>query len=357
MPPVVCYICNQAVYLPEQLKACDKIYHKMCFKCGKKDGDGCGRRMDLTEYVDKSGEPYCKFCYSKLFGPTGHRQGTSSITLDKTVTKLETTASPPKAAGAAGTVEAVDNSKATNPFLQRDKETRASTGKAPAPAPPRPVAKPAASAAASGGGAPKCAACTKSVFAVEEVKALGRVYHKRCFRCSGENKDGCNRVLSKMDYVDGKGKEGLGPQPYCKSCYTKLYGPKGTNARLGSSITSENDVVTPPPSAEKEKDLAEAPQAQSEPEIALANTVEAVSLNDATASDADGTADKVQLDDAISNTVFNATAKGVGPSSSAASAPARRASTLKIGGNLKYDVNKERSYEGDGDEVGDNEWE
>ena len=89
--------------------------------------------------------------------------------------------------------------------------------------------------------------------------------------------------------------------------------------------------------------------------------MEAVSLHassDATVSSVSEATDKVQLEDAITNTVFNATAMGVGPSSAAApaSAPSRRASTLKIGGNLKYDVNKERSYEGDGDEVNENEW-
>ena len=343
MPPVVCYICSQTVYLPEQLKACDKIYHKTCFKCGKKNGDGCGKRMDLTEYVDSKGEPYCKFCYGKLFGPSGHRQGASGIGLDKSVTNVETTASPPKTAGAVAKVEAEDHPKGgANPFLAKDKERRASMGKAPAPTPPSATkAKPAGAAAT--GGSPKCAACSKSVFAVEELKALGRIYHKRCFRCSGENKDGCNKVLSLMDYVDGKGKGGLANQPYCKSCHTKLYGPKGTNARLGSSITNENDKVSSPFPADKEK------AATPEPDATLASKVDAVSLG----TDEGG---KVQLEDAIANSVFNATAKGVGPDTAAAAAPARRPSSLKVGGNLKFDVNKERGFEGDGDEVHDSEW-
>jgi hypothetical protein len=260
-------------------------------------------------------------------------------------------------AGAIGKVEMEDKPKAINPFLQKDKERRASLGKAPAPLPPRPVVKPAYVAGSAGGsGTPKCPACSKSVFAVEELRALNRVYHKKCFRCSGENKDGCNRVLSKMDYVDGKGSGDLGPQPYCKSCYGKLYGPKGTNARLGSNITNENDTVSVLSSAMKLKAGSEPePEPELEPEAALTATVEAVSLTDTNATNTKEKADRAQLDDAITNSVFNATVKGVGPSTAAA-APTRRASTLKIGGNLKYDVNKERSFEGDGDEVNESEW-
>ena len=96
------------------------------------------------------------------------------------------------------------------------------------------------------------------------------------------------------------------------------------------------------------------PEPELEPEAALTATVEAVSLTDTNATNTKEKADRAQLDDAITNSVFNATVKGVGPSTAAA-APTRRASTLKIGGNLKYDVNKERSFEGDGDEVNESE--
>jgi hypothetical protein len=97
------------------------------------------------------------------------------------------------------------------------------------------------------------------------------------------------------------------------------------------------------------------PEPELEPEAALTATVEAVSLTDTNATNTKEKADRAQLDDAITNSVFNATVKGVGPSTAAAVVPTWRASTLKVGGNLKYDVNKERSFEGDGDEVNESE--
>ena len=347
MPPITCYVCTQTVYLPEQLKACDKIFHKMCFKCGITSGNGCKRRMDLTEYVDNKGEPFCKFCYQKLFGAHGHRHGTSGIQLDTNVTSNESSASAPNVAG--GKVETESHPrKESNPFLAKDKERRASLGKTPAPTPPKPKAA-APSAGASGTGAPKCAACAKSVFAVEETKALGRLYHKRCFRCGGENGNGCNKVLSLIDYVDGKGKEQLANQPYCKNCHTKLYGPKGHNQALGSSIT--NEAIRSPPSATKSF-LSEVEAEAATEDASLSSAVDALKVDATESSAADGDeGEKVLLQDAIENSVFNAASKGVGPSDS----PVRRTS-LKVGGNLKFEVHKEVGYAGDGDEVDDGEW-
>ena len=86
-----------------------------------------------------------------------------------------------------------------------------------------------------GGGTPKCYICEKSVFKVEELKALDRVYHKSCFRCSGKVKNGCEKVLSLTDYVDRKGEDGA-KEPYCRSCYNKLYAPKGMNSAAGMSM-------------------------------------------------------------------------------------------------------------------------
>ena len=43
----------------------------------------------------------------------------------------------------------------------------------------------------------KCAACTKTVYQVEEVKAAGVVYHKNCFRCQHQ---GCGTPLNLKNF-------------------------------------------------------------------------------------------------------------------------------------------------------------
>ncbi|CAJ1368418.1 unnamed protein product [Effrenium voratum] len=64
--------------------------------------------------------------------------------------------------------------------------------------------------------APKCAACGKSVYAAEEVKALDRSWHQLCFCCTA-----CGKSLRGGQYKDHEG------QPYCEADHKKLFGPKG----------------------------------------------------------------------------------------------------------------------------------
>jgi hypothetical protein len=57
------------------------------------------------------------------------------------------------------------------------------------PPPPQPVAPPKAAAAIGGTGAPKCTACAKSVYKMEELLAVGRTWHAACFVCGGTGTD------------------------------------------------------------------------------------------------------------------------------------------------------------------------
>ena len=42
------------------------------------------------------------------------------------------------------------------------------------------------------GGAPSCPVCEKSVYAAEKVLAIGKSFHRACFKC---NAGGCNKWL------------------------------------------------------------------------------------------------------------------------------------------------------------------
>ena len=68
-----------------------------------------------------------------------------------------------------------------------------------------------------GGGSEKCERCKKTVyFAEKAIGPLGKIYHKRCLTCQK-----CPTNLASGNWLDHDN------EPYCKSCYTKLFGPGG----------------------------------------------------------------------------------------------------------------------------------
>jgi len=61
-----CAKCGKAVYDLEALKACDKVFHKACFRCKKCDGV-----LGLKGFAAIEGEPYCKPHYMEIFKSKG----------------------------------------------------------------------------------------------------------------------------------------------------------------------------------------------------------------------------------------------------------------------------------------------
>ncbi|KAF5376033.1 hypothetical protein D9615_007764 [Tricholomella constricta] len=66
------------------------------------------------------------------------------------------------------------------------------------------------------GATPSCPRCGKSVYFAEQVKAVGKTYHKNCLRCTE-----CNTLLDSSRLRDHDG------EPLCVRCYGKLHGPQG----------------------------------------------------------------------------------------------------------------------------------
>lgn len=62
-----------------------------------------------------------------------------------------------------------------------------------------------------------CPRCGGAVFAAEQQLSKGAVWHKLCFNCAE-----CHRPLDSMIACDGPDRE-----IHCRSCYGKLFGPKG----------------------------------------------------------------------------------------------------------------------------------
>lgn len=74
---------------------------------------------------------------------------------------------------------------------------------------------------ALGGTTPVCPRCGKNVYFAEQMKAIGKTWHKGCLRCSS-----CNTLLDskRLNEKDGK--------PLCGRCYSKLHGPQGSGYAL-----------------------------------------------------------------------------------------------------------------------------
>lgn len=68
---------------------------------------------------------------------------------------------------------------------------------------------------------PSCPRCGKSVYFAEQVKAVGKTYHKNCLRCTE-----CNTLLDSSRLRDHDG------EPLCVRCYGKLHGPQGSGYAL-----------------------------------------------------------------------------------------------------------------------------
>lgn len=66
-----------------------------------------------------------------------------------------------------------------------------------------------------------CSLCSKNVGLKDRRTACKKTWHEDCFVCGGSKRDGCAKKLTLDAYTANE------DQPYCRTCYGKLYGPKG----------------------------------------------------------------------------------------------------------------------------------
>ncbi|EJD43056.1 LIM-domain-containing protein [Auricularia subglabra TFB-10046 SS5] len=241
-----CPTCDKAVYAAEQVMGPGrKYYHKMCLKC-----KSCGRRLDSGGLVEHNAEPYCKACHVRLFGTRDLRSANLSPSSspasfspslpvvtsvvrsdddeDEDVPKTPPSRSQSPRSTTPGFLDA-------DPSVTRKPLKQAYTGSAailPRASPLKPTATGTSPAkvqrfAASPGKRfaaqpnPLCPVCDKAVYFAEQVKAIGRVWHKACLRCTN-----CNSLLDSTRLTEKDG------DPLCRSCYSKLHGPQGSGYAL-----------------------------------------------------------------------------------------------------------------------------
>lgn len=73
----------------------------------------------------------------------------------------------------------------------------------------------------SAGATPMCPRCGKNVYFAEQMKAIGKTWHKGCLRCNE-----CNTLLDSTRLTEKDG------DPLCHRCYSKLHGPAGSGYAL-----------------------------------------------------------------------------------------------------------------------------
>lgn len=87
-----CAKCQKSVYKAEEVRAANKMFHKLCFKC-----TSCNKLLEAKILNEHQGDLYCKNCYGKNFGPKGYGYGIGagimSASHDLTTSELTSTSS------------------------------------------------------------------------------------------------------------------------------------------------------------------------------------------------------------------------------------------------------------------------
>ncbi|CAE7248251.1 Mlp84B [Symbiodinium natans] len=183
-----CPACGKSVFAAEEVKGLGQSWHALCFCC-----KACGKSLRGGQYKDHEGHPYCEADYNKLFGPKGI--GFGATLGDTGIAAKAPEEGAPASSPEGGYASALKDRMAA--FEGQKPVPGAADETAEADKSLAGMAKSALQPAA-----PKCPACSKSVYAAEQI--LG-----------GQYKD-----------HDG--------QPYCEADYSKLFGPKGIG--FGSTL-------------------------------------------------------------------------------------------------------------------------
>eukprot|EP01038_Epipyxis_sp_PR26KG_P013184 gene13184-17667_t len=421
--PSKCTVCAKTVYKPEETIAVGRTWHNSCFTCGGTASDGCNRVLKRTDYVDHGGEPYCKACYTKLFGPKGfgysntlntdYGEGvgatsdsiatlsldnsrslsppkpsnppppppTAVTSSDSSNTKIRSTSPTPIVAPPPPPIHSNSSNNSTlkpsppppqtsNVTAESIEKTR-STSPSPTkvvPPPPIPATNksssvtvdsnattqnssintrsisPKALQATAANSTPKCTICAKSVYKMEEIIAIGVVWHTACFTCGGKENNGCGKVLKRTDYVDHEG------QPYCNPCYSKLYRPVGFG--YGNSLNT--DYGPSPDTVKATRSTSPTPQAKKPvpPPPTTTTATKPVSTEAPTYNAPVLPANSTDVD-SIRAPRLNPPR----PSIMSVNVPTQ-GSSIAIGASSKAtdSLHKEASYVGDNDEVDESEW-
>ncbi|RHY36374.1 hypothetical protein DYB25_003454 [Aphanomyces astaci] len=239
---VTCVTCSKAVYYndPQVQGKASHLYHKSCFKCSE-----CACQLTLNTFAYHGDTLLCKTHYMTFFRTTNSYGGEDKFKKQKddvvsaaVVKEIATAASiastaPVDAVAASGPpapleltpldindkpskVSPLRDSLSSNPFLRSDSDRNVrSNSDAPSLeaakriSPNNGVTK----VKRVFGGSPKCALCTKSVYANDlKTQLEGKIFHQECFKCAT-----CSTQLNLNNFTFA------GDQLLCKVHYMETF--------------------------------------------------------------------------------------------------------------------------------------
>ncbi|KAK0463193.1 LIM-domain-containing protein [Desarmillaria tabescens] len=231
----ICPRCEKAVYAAEQVMGPGRkaslfspAYPAPCLKCST-----CNKRLDSYTLLEHDQEPY--WYEFVTFGTRDLRQANLPYAAPPSPTRANTdtkdseeqaeeekdtlndlTPSPTKDAATlqrSNTLDAIG--RTAKPLIQTSTGTR--YGAALGMVSPQTTGRKWGGASTT----PRCPKCNGLVYFAEQVKAVGKTYHKACLRCME-----CNTLLDSTRLRDHDG------TPLCGRCYSKLHGPQGSGYAL-----------------------------------------------------------------------------------------------------------------------------
>lgn len=203
-----CRNCAKTVYPAELCMAAGFAWHKTCFTCGflpegeedphNGNGHGCGRVLPQDKYHLSCGIGFCNGCFTRLF-TTGAARG--AILRKKAINVRPVNDNNDQSGDTIVTGE-LDGFMAGSVF-QEKKEIK------------EPRVKNVGSLQGE-----QCPSCSKTVYKMEALLAIGQSWHKPCFTCGGPgNVDnlGCKRSLPQDNFQQHN------MLPYCQACFMKNF--------------------------------------------------------------------------------------------------------------------------------------
>jgi len=280
MAAKTCEKCGKSVYPLEAVAACEKFFHKQCFRCKH-----CDMVISLKNFAAIASEPYCKPHYLSLFKTKGNyssitdedSQTSSSYNSSqgfkgfgavmdsvkdskKDLKKVQTVDKSVPQISSDVHIKKVDRHELLNEVAQEHELKHAETVDKSAPVienvpikkidrnaflssiqkgPEHPLETPTATSDRSSPvvirnkNITACAKCEKTVYPLEALQACEKTYHKACFRCKH-----CDGPLSLKGFAT------IGNEPYCKPHYQQLFKTKGNyDAIAGANEGSSSFTV------------------------------------------------------------------------------------------------------------------
>eukprot|EP00026_Physarum_polycephalum_P012846 Phypoly_transcript_13186.p1 GENE.Phypoly_transcript_13186~~Phypoly_transcript_13186.p1 ORF type:complete len:193 (+),score=10.99 Phypoly_transcript_13186:27-581(+) len=173
----ICAGCNKRVYAAEWVgPISDKYWHKLCLTCRH-----CNKPLQLGQFSEHAGLPYCNSDYNRLFAIKGFGHGDNNNSID---------APPAAVIPEAPTIEESTTGAVETPVEQSEnqEQTLFPTG---------------------------CPRCGKKVYFNEKTVFNSKEWHQKCFHCTN-----CKKGLYGGQFNEHNG------WPYCKRCHESKFGAK-----------------------------------------------------------------------------------------------------------------------------------